>query len=173
MPCWLSRYSRVWPFSTPWTEACQASLSMGFSRQEYWSEKKKEYRSGLPFPPPGDLPDSGISCISCIGRRVLYHSPGPSTLKISPPVPLHTCLMAPPPPPAPHLLSGLFFPHHPICEPRVLMMMRSHRIEWWDAPNYVHGSWSQAVSSDPALYSWSYALGHTPPLWMALLHPQL
>ena len=34
---------------TPWTVACQAPLSMGFSRQEYWS--------GLPFPPPGDLPD--------------------------------------------------------------------------------------------------------------------
>ena len=32
--------------------ACQASLSMGFSRQEYWS--------GLPFPSPGDLPDPGI-----------------------------------------------------------------------------------------------------------------
>ena len=32
--------------------ACQASLSIGFSRQEYWS--------GLPFPSPGDLPDSGI-----------------------------------------------------------------------------------------------------------------
>ena len=42
---------------TPWTVACQAPLSMGFPRQEYWS--------GLPFPPPqedpsGDLPDSGI-----------------------------------------------------------------------------------------------------------------
>ena len=36
----------------PWTVACQASLSMGFSRQEYQSE--------LPFPPPGDLPHSGI-----------------------------------------------------------------------------------------------------------------
>ena len=35
---------------TPWTVACQALLSMGFSRQEYWS--------GLPFPSPGDLPDS-------------------------------------------------------------------------------------------------------------------
>ena len=32
--------------------ACQAPLSMGLSRQEYWS--------GLPFPPPGDLPDAGI-----------------------------------------------------------------------------------------------------------------
>ena len=37
---------------TPWTVACQAPLSMGFSRQEYWS--------GLPFPSPGDLPDPGI-----------------------------------------------------------------------------------------------------------------
>jgi len=38
-------------FVTPWTVACQAPLSMGFSRQEYWS--------GLPFPPPGDLPHPG------------------------------------------------------------------------------------------------------------------
>ena len=37
---------------TPWTAACKAPLSMGFSRQEYWSE--------LPFPSPGDLPDPGI-----------------------------------------------------------------------------------------------------------------
>ena len=39
-------------FATPWTTACQFPLSMGFSRQEYWS--------GLPFPPPGHLPDLGI-----------------------------------------------------------------------------------------------------------------
>ena len=38
--------------TTPWIVACQAPLSMGFSRQEYWS--------GLPFPPPGDLPDPGM-----------------------------------------------------------------------------------------------------------------
>ena len=44
--------SRVWLFATPWTAASQASPSMGFSRQEYWS--------GLPFHSPGDLPDSGI-----------------------------------------------------------------------------------------------------------------
>ena len=37
---------------TPWTVAYQAPLSMGYSRQEYWS--------GLTFPSPGDLPDSGI-----------------------------------------------------------------------------------------------------------------
>ena len=39
-------------FVTPWTVAHQAPLSMGFSRQEYWS--------GLQFPPPGDLPNTGI-----------------------------------------------------------------------------------------------------------------
>ena len=44
--------SRVQLFVTPWTSANQAPLSMGFSRQEYWS--------GLPFPPPGDLPNTGI-----------------------------------------------------------------------------------------------------------------
>ena len=44
--------SRVRLFAIPWTVAHQASLSMGFSRQEYWS--------GLPFPFPGGLPDPGI-----------------------------------------------------------------------------------------------------------------
>ena len=39
-------------FATPWTVACQAPLSMRFSRQEYWS--------GLPFPSSGHLPDPGI-----------------------------------------------------------------------------------------------------------------
>ena len=44
--------SRVRLFATPWTVAYQASPSMRFSSQEYWS--------GLPFPSPGDLPDPGI-----------------------------------------------------------------------------------------------------------------
>ena len=39
-------------FATPWIAARQAPLSMGFSGEEYWS--------GLPFPPPGNLPDSGV-----------------------------------------------------------------------------------------------------------------
>ena len=38
--------------ASPWAVACQAPLSVGFSRQEYWS--------GLPFPSPGDLPNLGI-----------------------------------------------------------------------------------------------------------------
>ena len=45
--------SRVRLFATQWTVAHQAPLSMGLSRQEYWS--------GLPYPPPGDLPDPGIN----------------------------------------------------------------------------------------------------------------
>ena len=44
--------SGVWLLVTPWTAAYQAPLSMGFSRQEYWSE--------LPLPSPGDLPNPGV-----------------------------------------------------------------------------------------------------------------
>jgi len=47
--CMLSRFSHVWLFATLRTVASQALLSLGFSRQEY--------RSGLPCPPPGDLPN--------------------------------------------------------------------------------------------------------------------
>ena len=42
--------------ATPWTVARKVPLSMGFSRQEFWS--------GLPFPSPGDLPDPGIKPMS-------------------------------------------------------------------------------------------------------------
>ena len=66
--CMLSCFSCVQLFATPWTVAHQAPLSMGFSRQEHWS--------GLPCPPPGNLPDPGIKPIShtsCTDRQVLYH----------------------------------------------------------------------------------------------------
>ena len=56
MVCCAQSLSRVQLFMTPLTIAHQASLSMGLSRQEYWS--------GLPCPPPGDLPDSGIKPVS-------------------------------------------------------------------------------------------------------------
>ena len=72
--------SRVRLFETPWTVAHQAPLSMGFSRQEYWN--------GLPFPPPGILPGSGMELASPMspalagsffttepaGKPVLFHS---------------------------------------------------------------------------------------------------
>ena len=54
----LSHLSHVQLFVTPWTVACQAPLSMGFSRQEYWS--------GLPCPPPGDLSESGIKQVTSV-----------------------------------------------------------------------------------------------------------
>ena len=50
--CVCSSFSHVQLFATLWTVARQASLSMGFSRQEYWI--------GLPFTSPGDCPDPGI-----------------------------------------------------------------------------------------------------------------
>ena len=59
----------VWLFATLWAVACQAPLSMGFPRQEYWSR--------LPCPPSGSLPDPGIKPVSlyvfCIVRLTLYH----------------------------------------------------------------------------------------------------
>ena len=67
--CVLSHFSHVWLFVTPWTVARQVPLSMGFSRQEYWS--------GLPFPPPGDFLDSGID--SCL-LHLLYWQMGSLSL---------------------------------------------------------------------------------------------
>ena len=49
-------------FETLWTGSCQAPLSIGFSRQEYWS--------GLPCPPPGDLPDPGMESASLTSPAV-------------------------------------------------------------------------------------------------------
>ena len=50
--CMLGRFGHVRLLVTLWSVACQAPPSFRFSRQEYWS--------GLPCPPPGDLPDPGI-----------------------------------------------------------------------------------------------------------------
>ena len=62
--------SHVHLFVTPWTVACQAPLSLGFSKQEYWS--------GLPFPSPGDLPNQGIKpgSTSLQAESLLSESPG-------------------------------------------------------------------------------------------------
>ena len=56
MCCVLSYFSHVWLSVILWTAVCQALLSTGFSRREYWT--------GLPCPPPGDLPDPGIELMS-------------------------------------------------------------------------------------------------------------
>ena len=51
-------------YATPWTVACQTSLSMGFSRQEYFH--------GLLCPPPGDLPDPGIEPMSLMSAALTH-----------------------------------------------------------------------------------------------------
>ena len=66
-------------FVTPWAIAHQAPLSMEFSRQEYWS--------GLPCPPPGDLPDPGIKSTSLVspglaGRFFTTSTPWEAPLNI-------------------------------------------------------------------------------------------
>ena len=58
----LSHFSHVGLFATPWTAAFQAPLSMGFSGQEHWS--------GLPCPPPGDLPNPGIEPLSLMSSAL-------------------------------------------------------------------------------------------------------
>ena len=65
--------SRVGLFAAPWTVAHQAPLSMGFSRQEYWS--------GLPFPSPGDLPNPGIKPGSLTLQADALSSEPPATLR--------------------------------------------------------------------------------------------
>ena len=61
----LSHFSHVGLFTTLWAVAHQAPLSMGFSRQEYWS--------GLPCPPLGELPNPGIELCLLHFRLILYH----------------------------------------------------------------------------------------------------
>ena len=63
--CVLSHFSCVQLCATLWTVACQAPLSMGFSRQEYWS--------GQPFPSPEDFPTQGLNLGLQYYRQILYH----------------------------------------------------------------------------------------------------
>ena len=67
---WAQSLSRVRLFVTPWIIACQAPLSMGFPREEYWS--------GLPFHSPGDLLDPGIESVSpaLVGKFFTTAPPG-------------------------------------------------------------------------------------------------
>ena len=58
-------HSCVWVFMTPWTVACQAPLSMEYSRQEYWS--------GQRFPSPGIFPAQGMNPGLPHWRQILYH----------------------------------------------------------------------------------------------------
>ena len=79
--CAVLSHSVVSDFMTLWTEAPQAPLFMGFSRQEYWS--------GLPFPPPRDLPDPRIEPMSLaspalVGKVFTTAQSGKPSLEIIP-----------------------------------------------------------------------------------------
>ena len=68
--CCYAVFSCVWLFASPWTIACQTPLSIGFPRREYWS--------GLSFPPSRDLPDPVIETVSPVmaGRFFTNEPPG-------------------------------------------------------------------------------------------------
>ena len=66
--------SHVQLFATPWTVAQKAPLSMGFSRQEYWS--------GFPFPTPEDLPNPGIEPVSPVSPALHWQA---DSLPLAPP----------------------------------------------------------------------------------------
>ena len=57
--------------ATPWTIACQALPFMGFSRQEYWN--------GLPYPPPGDLPDPETEPVPSVSAGEFFTAVPPET----------------------------------------------------------------------------------------------
>ena len=61
--------SRVLLFATLWTVAHQATLSLGFSKQEHWSGVPVFYSRGSSQP----RDQTHVSCISCLGRRIPYH----------------------------------------------------------------------------------------------------
>ena len=76
-PYVLGHFSRVRLFVTLWTTDYQAPLSLGFSRQGYWS--------GLPFPSPGDLPDPGIKPGSSVlqADSLLSEPPGKPEVSVN------------------------------------------------------------------------------------------
>ena len=75
LDCTISCFSHVYLFATLCTVACQAPLSMGFSRQECWSR--------LPFPSSGDPPDPGMEPASLISPALAgrFFTTGPGVLK--------------------------------------------------------------------------------------------
>ena len=100
----------VWLFATPWTVALQAPLSVGFSREEYWS--------GVPFPSPGDLPNPGTEPASLTSPALAGRFFTTSTTweglavsqdcPMSPPLGIHTPVWSPPT----HTRVDLSLPKH-------------------------------------------------------------
>ena len=87
--CVLSHFSYVQFCATLWTVVYKDPLSMGFSRQEYWS--------GLPCPPPGDLPSPGIKpvpltspalAVAFLTTRTTWEAPGSAQVTAKPTLPI-------------------------------------------------------------------------------------
>ena len=127
----MKSLSHVQLFATPWTVAHQAPPSMGFSRQEYWS--------GLPFPSPGNLLDTGVVNLGLLHCWwILYHLSHQGNLTLCwggafgsgrvDPVPLKSC------PGDNHLLQKA--PGAPEClEPTSLSIPPlAHSSHTWEAP---------------------------------------
>ena len=85
--CMLSHFNCIQLFVTLWTVAFQAPLSMGLSRQKYWSR--------LSFPTLEDVPDPGIeSAPPAFGRQILYYTALPVNLQILNKRLSHCCICA-------------------------------------------------------------------------------
>ena len=132
--CMLSHFRHVWLFVTLWTVACQPPLSMGFSRQEYWS--------GLPCLHPGDPPNPVIesaSQVSCIRRWILLVPPAAAAKS------LQSC---------PTLCDPIdgSLPGSPI-----LGILQARTLEWVaiSFSNAEKWKWSRSVVSDP---QWPHGL---------------
>ena len=118
--CMLSHFSCVRLFANQWTVACQALLSMGFSR--------KGHRSGLPCPPPGDLPNPGIEPVSFTSLATCCHSnQSAQPLPLSSSLPSFAARISQPPRSSPSFrnyhsmaMSVYFCPHPFFSLPRFL-----------------------------------------------------
>ena len=140
----LSHISPVRLFATLWTAAHQAPLSMGFSRQEYWSE--------LPCPPPGDLPDPGTEPMSlCLlhCRWILYHwatwEAHEMTLSLSKSKSFSSFSYFPKSTP---LCTGLF-PLPPPLRPGFVIISNAFPDIFLDAENHAKHPWVWALSPSP------------------------
>ena len=142
--CTLSCFSRVRLFATLWTVACQAAMSMAFSRQEYWSE--------LPCLPSGDLSNPRIELASpaLLHRQILPEPPGKPDLPVT--GAQKSLLLARTPtifPPWPHL--SLCYCYFSFCQSTALTIFQApfpKNLKGWSPISGPVGSQSQTWLSN-------------------------
>jgi len=136
--CMLSCFSFVWFFSTLRTVTCQAPLTMGFSRQEYWS--------GLPCLPPGDFPNLGIEPESLVspalaGRFFTSSATFPGSLWHS-----LACSSITP------MSAFVVIWHSPWLSLHVAIFSQGHQLYWARSPLYFSMTSSQRITSATMLF---------------------